>query len=190
MRRREHRDLRAQGRETLTRTRYLWLKNPRNWTERQPETFQSIKEAFAPLWNYHYTGSARKFFDRWYFWATHSRLPPIITAAKTLKRHLPGLLAYTKHRITNAMAEGTNGRIQLNKANARGYRNFAQYRRAAVHHRSAWKGGVDGEIHGLFVWLAQAHSRELVGLPTERRRHMLVRRRSGESFLVFTAHDV
>lgn len=152
VRRREHRDLRAQGRETLTKTKYLWLKNPRNWTERQRESFESlkldtlkvgrawaIKEAFAPFWNYHYAGSARKFFDRWYFWATHSRLLPIINAAKTLKRHLPGLLAYTKHHITNAAAEGTNGRIQLLKANARGYRNFAQYRIAILFHC----GGLD-----------------------------------------------
>ncbi len=152
VRRREHRDLRAQGRETLTKTKYLWLKNPRNWTERQRESFESlrldtlkvgrawaIKEAFAEFWNYHYAGSARKFFDRWYFWATHSRLLPIINAAKTLKRHLPGLLAYTKHRITNAVAEGTNGKIQLLKANARGYRNFAQYRIAILFHC----GGLD-----------------------------------------------
>jgi len=51
-----------------------------------------------------------------------------------LKRHLPGLLAYTRHRITNAVAEGTNGKIQLIKANARGYRNFAQYRIAILFH--------------------------------------------------------
>ena len=133
VRRKEHRELKAQGEETLTKTRYLWLKNPKHFTERQRSHFAAlqldtlkvgrawaIKEAFAPFWNYHYTGSARKFFDRWYFWATHSRLLPIIQAAKTLKRHLPGLLAYTKHRITNATAEGTNGKIQLIKANAQG----------------------------------------------------------------------
>ncbi len=120
VRRREHRLLQAQGHETLTQTKYLWLKNPRNWTERQRESFQSlkidtlkagrawaIKEAFTEFWDYRYTVSAKKFFDRWYFWATHSRLTPIINAAKTLKRHPPGLLAYTKHRITNAIAEGT-----------------------------------------------------------------------------------
>ena len=152
VRRKEHRDLRAQGQETLTRTKYLWLKNPKHFTERQREHFAAlqvdtlkvghawtIKEAFSEFWNYHYTGSARKFFDRWYFWATHARLAPIITVAKTLKRHLPGLLAYTKHRITNAVAEGTNGRIQLIKANARGYRNFTQYRCAILFHC----GGLD-----------------------------------------------
>ncbi|AWP24256.1 hypothetical protein C4901_13750 [Acidiferrobacter sp. SPIII_3] len=79
--------------------------------DRQRERFQTlkvdalkvgrawaIKEAFSDFWDYRYTGSAHKFFDRWYFWATHSRLPPIMAAAKTLKRHLPGLLATTKHR--------------------------------------------------------------------------------------------
>lgn len=147
VRRQEHRELRREGHETLTKTRYLWLKNPKHWTDRQRESFESlkidtlkvgrawaIKEAFAAFWDYRYTAAAKKFFDRWYFWATHSRLAPIIHAAKTLKRHLPGLLAYTKHRITNAVAEGTNGKIQLLKANARGYRNFAQYRIAILFH--------------------------------------------------------
>ncbi|MHB1529326.1 MAG: ISL3 family transposase [Acidiferrobacteraceae bacterium] len=147
VRRREHRELKAQGSETLTKTRYLWLKNPLHWTDRQRARFQtlkvdalkvgrawSIKEAFADFWSYRYEASARKFFDRWYFWATHSRLAPVIAAAKTLKRPLPGLLAYTTHRITNAAAEGMNAQIQLLKANARGYRNFAQYRIAILFH--------------------------------------------------------
>ncbi|MGN2393188.1 transposase [Pelomicrobium sp. G1] len=62
-----------------------------------------------------------------------------MNAAKTLKRHLPGLLAYTEHRITNAVAEGTNGKIQLIKANARGYRNLVQYRISILFHC----GGLD-----------------------------------------------
>jgi transposase len=147
VRRREHRELKRQGDETLAKTKYLWLKNPDNWTEQQREHFHSlqldslkvgrawaIKQAFAEFWDYRYAAAAKKFFDRWYFWATHSRLAPIINAAKTLKRHLAGLLAYAKHRITNAVAETTNATIQLIKANARGYRNFAQYRIAILFH--------------------------------------------------------
>lgn len=147
VRRREHRQLRSEGDNTLVKTKYLWLKNPRNWTTQQRQHFHclkvdtlkvgrawAIKEAFADFWAYRYSASARKFFDRWYFWATHSRLAPIIHAAQTLKRHLPGLLAYTKHRITNALAEANNATIQLTKANARGYRNFQQYRIAILFH--------------------------------------------------------
>lgn len=149
VRKKEHRELKAEneGESVLNKTKYLWLKNPDNWTDDQRERFQAlkldtlqvgrawaIKEAFADFWEYHYVGSARKFFDRWYFWATHSRLKPIIEAAKTLKRHLPGLLAYCKHRITNAAAEGMNSKIQLIKANVRGYRNFEKYRIAILFH--------------------------------------------------------
>jgi transposase len=147
VRRREQRELKRAGDETLVKTKYLWLKNPQNWTTHQRERFHhlkldtlkvgrawAIKEAFADFWDYHYAASARKFFARWYFWATHSRLAPIVDAARTLQRHLPGLLAYTRHRITNAVAEATNATIQLTKANARGYRNFGQYRIAILFH--------------------------------------------------------
>ncbi len=142
----EHRALEVQGREMLTRTKCLWPEEPRALDEAparaSPLKLNSlkwgpawaIKEAFAAFWGYRYAASARKFFERWDSWATHSRLPPIIAAAKTLKRHLPGLLAYVKHRITNATAEGTNGTIQLLKANARGYHRFAQYRTAILFH--------------------------------------------------------
>ena len=129
----------------MNKTKYLWLRNPKNWSDVQREQFATMKidmlqvgrawsiaQAFEDFWTYRYAGSAREFFDRWYFWATHSRLKPVIEAAKTLKRHLPGLLAYCKHRITNAVAEGMNSKIQLIKANARGFRNFEKYRIAIL----------------------------------------------------------
>lgn len=154
----EHRQLKRDGQpELLKKTKYLWLKNPENWTESQREHFESlkvdalqvgrawsIKEAFEGFWEYKYPGSARKFFDRWFFWATHSRLPAMIEAARTLKRHLPGLLAYCRHRITNAVAEGMNSKIQLIKANARGFRNFEKYRVAILFHC----GGLSLYPHG------------------------------------------
>lgn len=154
----EHRQLKRDGKpEVLKKTKYLWLKNPENWTDGQREHFESlkidalqvgrawsIKEAFEGFWEYRYAGSARKFFDRWYFWATHSRLPAMIEAARTLKRHLPGLLAYCRHRITNAVAEGMNSKIQLIKANARGFRNFENYRVAILFHC----GGLSLYPHG------------------------------------------
>jgi transposase len=81
-----------------------------------------------------YEKSAESFFKRWYWWATHSRLKPVSDTAKTLKRHLAGLLTYLKHRITNAVAEGLNSKIQGIKANARGFRNFGNYRISILFH--------------------------------------------------------
>ena len=51
----------------------------------------------------------------WYFWATHSRLAPVVQAAQTLQRHLPNVLTYFEHRITNAVSEGLNSKIQTVK---------------------------------------------------------------------------
>ncbi|MBC7533295.1 MAG: transposase [Oligoflexus sp.] len=76
----------------------------------------------------------RKFFDEWYWWATHSRLDPMIKVAKMLKRHLDNILTYLTHRITNATAEGFNSKIQSIKSAARGFRNFSNYRIAILFH--------------------------------------------------------
>lgn len=147
VRKQEHKALKKNGDEALVKTKYLWLKNPDNWLEAEREKFNalrtdelkvgrawSIKESFRKFWEYVREWSAGQFFNRWYFWATHSRLAPIIAAAKTLKRHLEGLLAYCTHRITNAATEGLNAKIQTIKANARGFRNFAHYRIAILFH--------------------------------------------------------
>lgn len=145
VRKREHKTLKKEGRDTLTKTKYLWLKNPDSWEEEEKQRFNvlmqdelkvgrawALKEAFRKFWEYKREWAAKKFFDRWYFRATHSRLQPIIDAAKTLKRHLDGLLAYIEHAITNAVSEGLNSKIQSIKANARGFRNFAHYRIAIL----------------------------------------------------------
>ena len=146
VRRREHRELKARGTETLTKTRYLWLKNPLHWTDRQRERFQTlkvdalkvgrawaIKEAFADFWDYRYTASAHQFFDRGFLG------DPLPTPAHHCVREDPqtpsaGVARHHETSHTRAAAEGMNAQIQLLKANARGYRNFTQYRIAILFH--------------------------------------------------------
>jgi transposase len=67
--------------------------------------------------------AAEAFLKRWYFWATHSRLPAIIEAARTLKRHWNGILRWHETRIANGILEGINSLVQAAKAKARGYRS-------------------------------------------------------------------
>jgi transposase len=45
-----------------------------------------------------------------------------------LTRHLPNLLSYFRHRITNATSEGFNSVIQALKYAARGFRSLENYR--------------------------------------------------------------
>lgn len=143
----EHKRLMEEGDERLKGTKYVWLTNPGNWTTEQKTVFRSLqsvnlkvgrafalKEQFRGLWSYWNAGSARTFYRRWHFWATHSRLKPVIEAAATVRRHLEGIFNYFRHRISNAVAEGLNSKIQLIKSGARGFRNFENFRTAILFH--------------------------------------------------------
>ena len=57
-----------------------------------------------------------------------SKLPEMKKVAKMLSEHLDGLLNFTLYPITNAVSEGFNSKIQSLKADARGFRNFLNYR--------------------------------------------------------------
>ena len=141
VRRGEHKQLLLAEDDWLTGSRQLWLYNPENLDEDryfellalQREDLKTgrawaIKENFRHFWNYVYARSAEGFFDRWYSWAIRSQLDPIKKVARMLKRHLAGLLSYFRHRVTNAISEGFNSRIQSIKSAARGFRRFANYR--------------------------------------------------------------
>lgn len=145
VRKTEHKNLLKNGSGDLKGTKYLWLRNPMNWTDEQKQQFNdlknkglkvsrawTLKEMFSELWGYRYEKPARNFFKKWYWWATHARLMPVADVAKKLKRHLDNILTYLKHRITNAVAEGLNSKIQQIKSAARGFRNFENYRIAIL----------------------------------------------------------
>jgi len=123
--------------EALVHTRYLWLKNPANLSCQQLtrlmgflESRQTLKTArayriklsFQHLFNCN-KGDAERFFKDWYFWATHSRLEPIVKVAKTLLAHQDGVLRWFRSRVSNGLLEGINSLIQAAKAKARGYRS-------------------------------------------------------------------
>ncbi len=147
VRRRENKTLKAAGIKHLVGSRYIWLRNPDNGSEKEEATFYelqskelkvarawAIKQTFLDLWAYSYDKPARKFFKKGYWWATHSRLKPVIKVAKRLKKHFDNIMTYLKHRITNAIAEGFNAKIQSIKSAARGFRNFENYRVSILFH--------------------------------------------------------
>ena len=152
VRKKEHRELQKKKNTSLSGTKYLWLKNPENWTTKDKNHYAILaenqlavgrawnrKELFREFWSLTTISEAEVFFKRWYFSATHSRLKPIIEVAKMLKRHLAGLLTWIKHHITNGLAEGLNSKIQQIKSIARGFRDFKNYRIAILFHL----GGLD-----------------------------------------------
>jgi transposase len=147
VRKQESRALVATGDKSLSGTKYLWLYSAENLPDRHKDRFKvlrggdlktarawAIKESLRHFWSYKRRGWGGKHFKAWYFWATHSRLRPVIDAAKTLKRHEAGLMSYFAHRVTNAGAEGLNSRIQAIRVAARGYRNRKNFKTAIWFH--------------------------------------------------------
>jgi transposase len=62
------------------------------------------------------------------------RLAPVIDVAKLIHRHLPNVLTYFAHRITNAVSEGLNSKIQTIKKMAYGFRNPEHFKTAIYFH--------------------------------------------------------
>jgi transposase len=148
----EHRLLSESGESVLKGTKYLWLWSQENVPAWRQEEFAAlrkkdlkvcrawaIKENLRHLWKYRYEAPMRRYFKRWYFWATHSRIAPIKKAAQTLKAHIDNIVTYAKHRITNALGEAINAKIEKVKRMACGFRNRAHYRTAIYFHC----GGLD-----------------------------------------------
>lgn len=120
----------------LKRTRYVWLKNDWNRTEAQAQVFQELKAShlatvrathlksvFQDLFAYDSVEEAEPLLKHWYFWATHSRIAPMIKAAKTIKAHWDGVVRWFTSRISNGTLEAINGLIQSAKRKARGFRS-------------------------------------------------------------------
>jgi transposase len=123
------------SRAELKKSRYLWLKNPRNLSERQRTQLDNlsasnlktgrayrIRLAFQELY-VQPAKNAEAFLRKWYWWATHSRLPPMIEAARMVKRHWNGILRWFQTKIANGIMEAINSLVQAAKAKARGYRS-------------------------------------------------------------------
>ncbi len=120
----------------LKKTRYIWLKNPENLTEKQTQLLASLRTMelktarayqmklnLQHFWSIPDRETAEVYLKKWYFWLTHSKLDPMINVAKTIKKHWDGIMNYIDFKITNGLMEGLNSIVQTLKRSARGYRN-------------------------------------------------------------------
>lgn len=146
VRRQENKTLRVDDDDRLVGTKYLWLYGEENLpTDRLDLTTRmrfatlrssnlktarawAIKESLRGLWKHRSRVAGERWWKRWYGWATRSRLTSVKDVAAMVKRHLPNVLTYFKHRITNAGSEAINTVVQMLKKRAFGYRNFQNFR--------------------------------------------------------------
>lgn len=121
----------------LSKSKWLWLKNDANLTDKQLERKESLMHkrlktarAYAmrvTLQDIYETSfdrtTAEERLNQLYNWLTRSRLTPMKNFAKLLKNHWQEILNYFDYRYTNAILEGMNSLIQNIKRRARGFRN-------------------------------------------------------------------
>lgn len=127
----------------LKKSKYILLKNNSNLTAKQRNTLANlsmsklnlksiralhIRENFQEIYKAETFVQFEGLLNKWYFWATHSRIDPIIKAAKTIKKHWDGVLQWKKSSINNGLLEGLNSLIQAAKAKARGFRNVRYFK--------------------------------------------------------------
>ena len=125
----------------LKNSRYIWLKNPENLTEKQKKqletlSFENLKTAkvyqmkltFQDIYNnIREPIAAEAAIKKWLGWAVRSRIEPIKDFAKMVKSHFPGIMRYFTSRLTSGAMEGINSRIQEIKRRARGFRNMNNF---------------------------------------------------------------
>jgi len=133
--------------QKLKGTRQLWLWGEENLPERYAARFAELKNSMLKtarawglkeLWRSfrHCVDEAdgRAYFKKWYRQVMASKLEPLKSVARTLKKYLEGIVTVLKYRFCNAFAEGMNSRIQLMVQKACGYRNKERLKTDILFH--------------------------------------------------------
>lgn len=143
--------------EELKKTKYIWLKDVSNMTEKQRIIFESIdkvnyevskawriKENFRDI-QFRQDTKENAFFilSNWRRSAIYSKIPEILEIVKMFDRHFQGILNAILTGSNNARAERINGAIEELKRIGRGYRNKQNFRTAILF----FHGDLDGYSH-------------------------------------------
>jgi len=135
VRKEEARELQKTNPQLLKGSKYIFLKNPWNLTPKQVARFgylsklnlrinkaYILKEAFRKLWEYRDISSAKAYLNQWIWWATHSRLKPLVKFGKLLRNHMDGILAWFQVPIDNGATEAMNNNCKQISHRAHGFR--------------------------------------------------------------------
>lgn len=120
--------------------KYTFLKNPQQLSQKQQDqlaemitlypslgTAYRLKTLFNDLWDMPDKSSAHAFLASWCAEVNLAKIPAFQAFAKTVIAHWNGIVHFIESRLTNAVLEGINHKVQLAKRRARGYRNINNF---------------------------------------------------------------
>jgi transposase len=84
-----------------------------------------LKESFLNALRAPTSAEGEQELEAWLSWATRSRLEPFVKLARTVRRHLDGILAIMDSQLSNARLEGMNNKIRLLSHRAYGFHSPA-----------------------------------------------------------------
>ena len=129
----------------LINSRYSLLKNTENLTQKQHFKFDEVlrlntkvgyvwglKESFKSLFGCKNYQEALNRFSEWNSFVVWEAIPELCKVAKMFSNHMSGVCNALVEKISNAMAERLNGKIQILKTIGRGYRKFENFRSAIL----------------------------------------------------------
>ena len=118
----------------LKRTKFLWLTNPENLTERQELMLLHVKEldikttkayqfklAIQRVWDLP-PHQAREYLKKWIAWAEGYNLVEMSKLAKSIRNHIEGIIESVRQRVTSGYAEGLNNNIRTAFRRAYGFK--------------------------------------------------------------------
>jgi transposase len=118
----------------LFQSRFALLKNPWNLTRAEKQKLSDVQRTNAPLYrayllketlaqalDYRQPARAQRALREWLAWASRSKLPPFVRAARTIRKHFARILAYVQERLTNGIVEGINNKLRMIARRAYGY---------------------------------------------------------------------
>ena len=149
VRRQETQRLKQEGyEEVLTHSRYCFLKNESNLTDRQAMKLDELlqydlksvrayllKESFQGFWHYRSPYWAEWFLQKWCARAMRSKLEPMKKFVKTIRRHQPLMMNWFKAKkaFSSGIVEGLNRKINLVTRKAYGFRSYDVLKIALFH---------------------------------------------------------
>lgn len=140
VRRQEINDKGQEHKKLLAGSRYIWLKNPWNLTDRQKASLSFLetlnltihrayllKEAFRDFWQSATKELATKFLGHWCSMADESKIKPMEKVAKLLRRHETNIVTYFDMPISNGIVEGLNNKAKVISHRAYGFRTAKNF---------------------------------------------------------------
>jgi transposase len=127
--------------EALKNSRYPLLKNQENLTMKQHFKFEEVlqlntavsfawrlKESFKGLFDCENYQEAYNRYSEWSSFCRWEDIPEISKVAKMFGEHIVGVCNALVEKLSNAMAERLNGKIQELKTIGKGFRTFEKFR--------------------------------------------------------------